>query len=239
MKSLRNLFLLAAIIIMSTMAVSENYAASKVKTSNAALKTTLDSIAYALGQNYYDMLKQNEIDIDFNIFFNALNDAKAGKAKFSKELEEQQIQKLNEMLRAKHEEITSKKAAENKEAGKKFLEENKKKNNVIETASGLQYQVLVKGAGKKPSATDKVKVHYTGKLLDGTVFDSSVQRGEPVTFGLNQVIPGWTEGLQLMEEGGKSILYIPSNLAYGDRDMGQIPPGSTLIVEVELLKVGE
>lgn len=103
----------------------------------------------------------------------------------------------------------------------------------------MQYQIVQEGTGKQPKATDKVTVHYTGKLLDGTVFDSSVQRGEPIEFGLNQVIPGWTEGVQLMKEGGKIILYIPSELGYGDRDMGQIPPGSTLIFEVELIKVAE
>ena len=143
------------------------------------------------------------------------------------------------MLQKKHTEELAKKSAANKEAGAKFLEENKKKENVKVTASGLQYQIVQEGTGKQPKATDKVTVHYTGKLLDGTVFDSSVQRGEPIEFGLNQVIPGWTEGVQLMKEGGKIILYIPSELGYGDRDMGQIPPGSTLIFEVELIKVAE
>ncbi len=118
-----------------------------------------------------------------------------------------------------------------------FLAENKKKEGVIETASGLQYKVVTMGTGAKPSATDRVKVHYHGTLLDGTVFDSSVERGEPITFGLNQVIAGWTEGVQLMPIGSKFIFYIPSNLAYGDRAAGSIKPGSTLIFEVELLDI--
>ena len=108
----------------------------------------------------------------------------------------------------------------------------------METASGLQYKVVKEGTGKKPLATDKVKVHYKGTLLDGTVFDSSYDRGEPITFPLNGVIKGWTEGLQLMSEGSKYILYIPSDLGYGDRGAGaQIKPGATLIFEVELLEV--
>ena len=115
--------------------------------------------------------------------------------------------------------------------GKKFLEENALNKSVYQTKSGLQYKIVKKGNGKKPKAENKVKVHYTGKLLDGKVFDSSVERGEPAEFFLNQVIPGWTEGLQLMDIGSKYILYIPYNLAYGEQVMGAIPPGSTLIFE--------
>ena len=125
-----------------------------------------------------------------------------------------------------------------KAKGAAFLAENKKKEGVVETASGLQYKVVKMGTGAKPTATDKVKVHYHGTLLDGTVFDSSVERGQPITFPLNQVIAGWTEGVQLMPVGSKFIFYIPSNLAYGDRAAGdKIKPGSTLIFEVELLDI--
>ncbi len=132
----------------------------------------------------------------------------------------------------------SEKSLENKVKGKEFLAQNLQNDkDVRQTASGLQYKEIVKGKGASPKATDEVLVHYTGKLLDGTVFDSSVERGEPISFPLNGVIAGWTEGLQLMKEGGKTIFYIPSDLAYGDGGNGPIPGGSTLIFEVELLKV--
>ncbi|WP_270822507.1 FKBP-type peptidyl-prolyl cis-trans isomerase [Aeromonas sp. QDB14] len=129
-------------------------------------------------------------------------------------------------------------AEENVRKGAEFLASNQEKPLVTTTASGLQYEVLTPGTGTvHPSATSKVKVHYEGKLLDGTVFDSSVARGEPIEFGLNQVIKGWTEGVQLMVEGEKTRFYIPANLAYGDRAAGKIPPGSVLIFDVELLGI--
>ena len=141
---------------------------------------------------------------------------------------------INEYLQNLEEEMT--KAA--REAGEKFLKENKKNEGVKVTASGLQYVVEKEGEGAQPTATDEVTVHYTGKLLNGQVFDSSVQRGEPATFPLNRVIPGWTEGVQLMKEGAKYTFFIPSDLAYGPQGIpNAIPPHSTLIFEVELIKV--
>ena len=134
--------------------------------------------------------------------------------------------------------LQNKAEAAAREAGEKFLAENKKNEGVKETASGLQYVVEKEGTGAQPSATDEVTVHYTGRLLDGTVFDSSVNRGEPATFPLNRVIPGWTEGVQLMKEGAKYTFFIPSDLAYGPQGVpNAIPPHSTLIFEVELIKV--
>ena len=128
----------------------------------------------------------------------------------------------------------------NKRDGERFLKENATKEGVKTTESGLQYLVLEEGNDVHPSATDEVTVHYTGKLIDGTVFDSSVERGEPATFALNQVIKGWTEGLQLMGEGAKYRLFIPYELAYGEQGAGDvIPPYSTLIFDVELIKVGK
>lgn len=127
---------------------------------------------------------------------------------------------------------------ENKAAGAAFLAENGKKAGVVTTASGLQYQVITEGAGTSPGATDKVTVHYQGTTIDGKEFDSSYKRGAPITFPLNGVIAGWTEGLQLMKQGGKSRLFIPSSLAYGERGAGRdIGPNSTLIFDVELIKV--
>ena len=128
-------------------------------------------------------------------------------------------------------------SAEAKEKGEKFLAENAKRDGVKVTPSGLQYEVLEATIGQKPQATDKVRVHYEGTLIDGTVFDSSVERGEPLEFPVGAVIPGWTEGLQLMDEGSKYILYIPYNLGYGEQPAGAIPAGSTLIFEVELLEI--
>lgn len=129
-------------------------------------------------------------------------------------------------------------AEENIQLGKVYLDKNALSDDVQSTPSGLQYQVLEAGSGSThPMASDRVKVHYHGTLIDGTVFDSSVDRGEPITFGLNQVIPGWTEGLQLMVEGEKTRLFIPSNLAYGNRSAGKIQPGSTLIFDVELIGI--
>ena len=126
----------------------------------------------------------------------------------------------------------------NKQAGAEFLEINRHKAGVVELPSGLQYQVLKQGAGAKPSANDKVKCHYHGTLINGTVFDSSVQRGEPATFGVSQVIPGWVEALQLMPVGSKWRLFIPSNLAYGEHGAGDvIEPNNTLIFDVELLDI--
>nr|WP_189337841.1 FKBP-type peptidyl-prolyl cis-trans isomerase [Photobacterium sanguinicancri] len=134
---------------------------------------------------------------------------------------------------------SNKKAAtENIQAGETFLAENKQNEGVNVTASGLQYQVLQAGTGSAhPKASDKVTVHYHGTLLDGSVFDSSVDRGQPIDFGLNQVIAGWTEGVQLMVEGEKTRFFIPANLAYGNRAIGSIPPGSVLIFDVELIKI--
>jgi len=133
---------------------------------------------------------------------------------------------------------SSKKGEKAKREGTAFLEKNKAIEGVTTTASGLQYKVLTKGSGKSPGASDNVTVHYTGKLIDGTVFDSSVERGQPATFGVSGVIRGWTEALQLMHEGDKWILFIPQDLAYGERGAGaQIPPYAALIFEVELIKV--
>ncbi len=129
-------------------------------------------------------------------------------------------------------------ALKNIQLGETFLRKNKAQTDIIETESGLQYQVLTKGSGDThPTAHSKVKVHYHGTLLDGTVFDSSVERNQPISFGLNQVISGWTEGVQLMVEGEKTRFFIPASLAYGNSATGKIPPGSVLIFDVELLKI--
>ncbi|MFM7728177.1 MAG: FKBP-type peptidyl-prolyl cis-trans isomerase, partial [Flavobacteriales bacterium] len=160
----------------------------------------------------------------------AISDHLAGKATFDALTSEK-------IYKEETRKIAEQKSLANKKAGEAFLAENKKKKGVQSTASGLQYLNTQEGTGVQPDGNDKVTVHYHGTLIDGTVFDSSVQRGTPASFGLNQVIPGWTEGLQLMKEGGKTTFYIPSELAYGSRNQAKIPGNSTLIFEVELIKV--
>ncbi|MEG0037851.1 MULTISPECIES: FKBP-type peptidyl-prolyl cis-trans isomerase [Bacteroides] len=147
-------------------------------------------------------------------------------------------QEAREIVNTYFEELESKMSAASIEQGKAFLEENKKRANIVTLPSGLQYEVITEGNGKMAKATDQVKCHYEGTLIDGTLFDSSIKRGQPAVFGVNQVIPGWVEALQLMPEGSKWKLYIPSELAYGAQGAGEmIPPHSTLVFEVELIEV--
>ncbi|NLJ81938.1 MAG: FKBP-type peptidyl-prolyl cis-trans isomerase [Bacteroidales bacterium] len=149
-----------------------------------------------------------------------------------------EIQAILEDMQREIDQNTNSELQEEKEKGQAFLAENKTKEGVVETPSGLQYKVITQGSGKKPNETQTVEVHYHGTLIDGTVFDSSVERKQTIEFALNQVIPGWTEGLQLMSEGSKYVFYIPSDLAYGDKGAGgAIKGGAALIFEVELFKV--
>ncbi|MDE5674725.1 MAG: FKBP-type peptidyl-prolyl cis-trans isomerase [Muribaculaceae bacterium] len=193
----------------------------------------MDKLSYAwgmaLGQQLRAMGVSNLDNAEFDEGVHAAFDGKETKIT---------PEEANKLIQEYLQELTEKKAAEIKSVGEKFLEENKKNENVKVTASGLQYVVDKEGTGEQPTATDEVTVHYTGKLLDGTVFDSSVSRGEPATFPLNRVIPGWTEGVQLMKEGAKYTFFIPSDLAYGPQGVpNAIPPHSTLIFDVELIKV--
>ncbi|MDR3047456.1 MAG: FKBP-type peptidyl-prolyl cis-trans isomerase [Bacteroidales bacterium] len=189
--------------------------------------------SYALGANVGESFRSAKITLNETDFLNGLRDALAGNNKFS----QAEMQQIFEMIDQEIIAQQSSGSAEEMAKGAAFLAENKKNKDVVETPSGLQYKVVTMGKGAKPTATDQVRVHYHGTLIDGQVFDSSVQRGETITFGLNQVIPGWTEGVQLMPVGSKFIFYIPSNLAYGDRSMGIIKTGSTLIFEVELFEI--
>ena len=193
----------------------------------------MDKLSYAWGMALGQQLRAMGVDhLNKEDFDEAVHAAFDGKeTKLSPE-------EANQTIQTYLQELTEKKASEIKAVGEKFLQENLKNENVKSTASGLQYIVEKEGTGIQPTATDEVTVHYTGKLLDGTVFDSSVSRGEPATFPLNRVIPGWTEGVQLMKEGGKYTFFIPSDLAYGPQGVpNAIPPHSTLIFEVELIKV--
>ena len=205
------------------------------KAQNEMKEMTEDQkMSYALGVNSGDQFRNLGLNIDIDMFVKGIKDGIANNSQFTPEEMKAAFEYLDKQARSNQDKAMQAEKA----AGAEFLAKNKNEKGVMETASGLQYKVITEGTGKKPLATDKVKVHYKGTLLDGTVFDSSYDRGEPITFPLNGVIKGWTEGLQLMSEGSKYILYIPSDLGYGDRGAGgQIKPGSTLIFEVELLEV--
>ncbi|WP_276893206.1 FKBP-type peptidyl-prolyl cis-trans isomerase [Hallella bergensis] len=192
----------------------------------------MNKVSYALGMSIGHQLQQmNATDLNIDDFAEAVKDVFAGKAKMNDSEAQTAVQTF-------FQEKAEEQAKEMKAGGETFLAENGKKEGVVTLPSGLQYEVLKEGNGKKPTATDQVECHYEGKLINGQVFDSSYSRGETATFGLNQVIAGWTEGLQLMQEGAKYRFYIPYTLGYGERGAGQsIPPYATLIFDVELIEV--
>jgi FKBP-type peptidyl-prolyl cis-trans isomerase FklB len=199
---------------------------------NTNMKTEKDSISYSLGVSIANNLKQGNLDdVNVDIMAQGMKDFFANKPAMTVQACEGAIQTY---MSGKEKE----KGAANESKGKAFLEENKKKEGIVTTASGLQYKVVKMGTGVKPTLNDKITAHYHGTLIDGTVFDSSVDRGEPASFPVTGVIPGWTEALQLMPVGSKWMLYLPSNLAYGERGAGgKIGPNTALIFEVELLSI--
>lgn len=200
----------------------------------------MDKLSYALGIGIGSQLAgmgAKELNIDD--FAQAIKDVISGSELKVDNAEAQTlVQNFFQEQEAKQQAAAAEAGKVAKAAGEAFLAENGKKEGVVTLPSGLQYQVLKEGNGKKPSATDQVVCHYEGTLIDGTVFDSSYQRNQPATFGLNQVIAGWTEGVQLMQEGAKYRFFIPYKLAYGERGAGaQIPPFATLVFDVELIEV--
>ena len=200
----------------------------------------MDKVSYALGIGIgHQLANMGGSELNIDDFAQAVKDVLQGNDLKVKSSEAQQI--VQEFFAAQEQKINKQRQEAGKmakEAGEKYLAENAKKEGVITLPSGLQYQVLKEGNGKKPSAKDSAKCHYEGFLIDGTVFDSSVQRGEPAVFGLQQVIAGWTEGLQLMQEGAKYRFFIPYRLAYGEGGAGgSIPPYAALIFDVELIEV--
>lgn len=204
---------------------------------SASLNNEIDSVSYAYGIALGGSLKQQNVDLNSNAFKSGLEDAMKDEGKLT---QEESNELLNGFFRKKQEEENKAKFGNNMKEGKDFLAENATKDGVITTPSGLQYEVIKEGNGPKPTTEDQVTTHYTGTLIDGTVFDSSVERGEPATFPVSGVIPGWTEALQLMSVGSKYKLYVPFELAYGERGAGQmIPPYATLIFEVELLGINQ
>lgn len=201
-------------------------------TSSMEMKTEVDSVSYALGVNIGSQIKSQFKDIDIDILAQAIRDAYADNLKITAEAAGPMLQEYVQKAQLKI-------AESNLKEGQDYLAENAKKKGVTTTASGLQYEVINEGSGPNATAESKVKVHYHGSLIDGRVFDSSVERGEPATFGVTQVIKGWTEALQLMNVGAKYKLYIPADLAYGSnpRPGGIIEPNHALIFEVELLEI--
>ncbi len=198
------------------------------------LKSAEDSLAYAIGIANYFYFMSDSLVIDPVMFAKGMIDAENEK----NTLDEQSAQGYVMTYMQKRQADQMKKAyGKNIDEGEKFLAENKKREGVQETSSGLQYEVITMGTGDKPGPQDVVKVHYTGMLIDSTKFDSSVDRGEPAQFGVNQVITGWQEGIQLMPVGSKFKFYIPYELGYGEQGTGPIPPYSTLLFEVELLEI--
>jgi FKBP-type peptidyl-prolyl cis-trans isomerase len=235
MKKIFTLFFAAMLVLSNTQVMAQkNDKPKKNKKGKQEMMNNTDSLSYALGISIGNNLKQAGVkELNTAKLAEAMQIAlSGGEAAMNEEqcnmIIQQELSKLAEV-----------KAEEQKKEGVIFLEKNKSNEGIQVTASGLQYKHNVEGAGAQPDADDEVTVHYEGRLIDGTIFDSSIKRGEPATFGLNQVIPGWTEGLQLMKEGGKATLYIPQNLGYGAQDMGTIPAFSTLVFEVELIKVNK
>lgn len=205
------------------------------------LKTDADKVSYMIGQQIGGGLKNQQIDVDPDVIAMSIRHVLQDKESLLTEDEMRQtMEKLQSDMMAKAQskaEEDQKKAEENKSAGSKFLEENKKKEGIQVTKSGLQYKVLSEGKGKKPGSKDTVKVHYRGTLIDGTEFDSSYARNQPAEFPVTRVIPGWTEALQLMPVGSKWQLFIPADLAYGEIPRPKIPGNSVLIFDVELLDI--
>jgi FKBP-type peptidyl-prolyl cis-trans isomerase FklB len=192
----------------------------------------MDKFSYGLGLGIAQQLSQMGAEISVDDFAQAIRDVLEGKETAISFAEAQQI------VNAHFAEMEKQAHAAAIEQGEMFLKMNKERTGVVRLESGLQYEVLSSGTGRKPKATDRVRCHYEGRLVDGTLFDSSIQRGEPAVFGVNQVIAGWVEALQLMSEGDKWKLFIPYNLGYGEQGAGgAIPPYSTLVFEVELLEV--
>lgn len=232
--------LMAGLTLTATAQKQTKVTAKQAEPAKIELKTFEDSVAYAIGVNIGNNLLKDELFFNLDIVKAGMNDAlNTKKPLLSAEQLQEVFQEFGQMMQEKQQKEQEVKGKANIEKGKAFLEQNAKKAGIKVTASGLQYEVIQEGTGAKPTAEDKVKVHYTGTLIDGTKFDSSVDRGEPITFPLGNVIKGWIEGLQLMSVGSKYKLYIPSELGYGAQGSGggQIGPNEVLIFEVELLGI--
>jgi FKBP-type peptidyl-prolyl cis-trans isomerase FklB len=203
------------------------------------LKDQKDKESYSLGYQFGQSLKAQGLDVNVDLYISGVRDFLGGKEPMMTQEEIRvTISELQKRLMADRQKELKEMAEKNLAQSKVFLEENKKKEGIKTLVSGLQYKILLEGSGKIPKATDTVTVHYRGTFIEGSEFDNSYKRGQPATFQVNVVIPGWAEALQLMKEGSKWQLFVPPELGYGERGTGPIPPNSTLIFEVELISVG-
>jgi FKBP-type peptidyl-prolyl cis-trans isomerase FklB len=223
----------------ATPAASPTPAAKEAATPNPNFKSDKERQSYAVGMNIGESIHRQPVELDVNLLVQGLKDSIAGsKTLLTDEEAKAALSELGQQVKTKQEDKAKQAAESSKKEGETFLAANKTKPGVVTTPSGLQYKILQPGTGPKPTATDKVVCNYKGTLINGTEFDSSYKRGQPATFPVGQVIKGWTEALQLMPVGSKWQLFVPADLAYGDRGAGNdIPPGTTLIFEVELLSI--
>src|SRR5450631_240645 len=224
--------------------VKKTGTAAKSTTAVPALKTRKEKFSYALGMNIGSglgtNLKKQSVEVDTNLVSQGLKDSMAGaKTRLTQEEAQAVLTEVQNEINKQRQEKAQEAGTKNKTEGEAYLAANKSKEGVVTLPSGLQYKILTAGTGPKPTASDSVKCNYRGTLINGTEFDSSFKRGQPATFGVGQVIKGWTEALQLMPVGSKWQLVIPSSLAYGERGPGEIGPNATLIFEVELLSIEE
>lgn len=215
------------------------FALGTAQAQTTELETPEDRLSYTIGMDIGQSLSGQDMDLDVDILMEALRAAYLGEETLLTQEEAlAERQRFIEQRQQRLEQERNQEAVTNLEEGQAFLAQNAQNDGVMTTESGLQYRVIEEGEGDRPSASDRVTVHYKGTLINGVEFDSSYSRGEPATFGLNQVIAGWTEGLQLMTEGSKYEFFIPSDLAYGEQGRpGPIGPNSTLIFEVELIEI--
>lgn len=205
--------------------------------AGTALETDKQKLGYTVGFQIGHSLMSDQLDVDVDALAQGIRDVLSGN---EAQMTEEQMMAAIEKMQADRAAERERMATENLEAGRKFLAENGKRKGVKQTASGLQYEVLKAGSGAQPGPTDNVTVHYRGTLIDGTEFDSSYERGEPVTFGVDEVIDGWKEALPLMREGAEWRIFIPSELAYGSRGAGQdIPPNSVLVFDIQLISINK